>query len=259
MNLSRHMPKGFILAKPLATRRDTASTAAARDILDPTGLGTLPVVPLVPEPVLRQHHCCVPSDQLFRSAARLLQALWREDRDLAPGSFIDEHRKRHKIGSSITRAAGQAGANIFSPEITQVVHRELAYRELGSLYDVHRLRTNLLSSMPLTFNLFALLKRDLDLATRFVAEVFPNFMAQVTSVQFEHSPGRGDTRFTGDHSAFDVFVRGTTPRGSRAFIAFEVKYSESMQEQLPLRFSDRLTDIAVNGSVFADVEMSGLW
>jgi hypothetical protein len=47
--------------------------------LDISGLGPIPQVPLVPEHVLRQHHCFVPGDHRFKAACP------RETRARAPG------------------------------------------------------------------------------------------------------------------------------------------------------------------------------
>lgn len=246
------------MSKALATRPGSSPTSIAA-LLDPSGLGPIPAVPLVPEEALRSHHVFVAADHRFKSAARFLQALWREDRDLPIGTFVDTDGKRKRLGSAISRQAGRDGANFVSPAIAQVVHRELVYREVGSMYDTARLRTNLLSSMPLAFNLFGLLKRDLALARRFIAELFPGLIHEVTAVQFEHSPGRANPAYTGDHSAFDVVIRGTTHNGLRAFIAIEVKYSETMQELMPRTFSERYTELAVSSGLYADVELSGLW
>ena len=41
-------------------------------------------LPLIPEAVLRKHHVHQPIDMRFRAAAKLLPALWRSDRGLAP-------------------------------------------------------------------------------------------------------------------------------------------------------------------------------
>ena len=49
-------------------------------------------------------------------------------------------------------------------------------------------------------------------------------------MRFEHSPGRGDARYTGDRSAFDVFVEHSTPAGARGFIGIEVKYHEGLND-----------------------------
>ncbi len=209
---------------------------AARAALDPSGLGAPPPhLPLIPETTRRRHAVFVPADHRFKAAARFLQALWREDRDLPIGAHIDRanpHRVR-RLGSRISIAAGRTGANFMTPNIAAVVARALAYREPGAAYDVGRLRTNLLSSQPLAFNLFGSLAADPVLATRFMAELFPGALAEVTDILFEHSPGRGDPRFTGDRTAFDVVIRGTTPTGARALICIEMKYSEAGHEAAP--------------------------
>jgi hypothetical protein len=56
-------------------------------------------LPLIPANVLKKHCVHEPLDTRFRSAARLLQALWREDRNLPIGSYVSEHGKRRKLGS----------------------------------------------------------------------------------------------------------------------------------------------------------------
>ena len=44
-------------------------------------------LPLIPADVLKKHRVHEPLDTRFRSAARLLQALWREDQDLPIGKI----------------------------------------------------------------------------------------------------------------------------------------------------------------------------
>jgi hypothetical protein len=78
-----------------------------------------------------------------------------KNRDLPIGSYINEDGKRRKLGSRISQAAGKAGGNFLTPEIAHIARRETAYREIGALIDAEWLTTNLLSSMPLTFNLLA--------------------------------------------------------------------------------------------------------
>jgi hypothetical protein len=63
-------------------------------------------LPLIPAGVLKKHRVHEPFDTRFRSAARLLQALWREDRALPIGSYVSEDGKRRKLGSRISEAAG---------------------------------------------------------------------------------------------------------------------------------------------------------
>jgi hypothetical protein len=108
--------------------------------------------------------------------ARLLQALWREDWGLPIGSYVNEAGKRRKLGSRISEAAGRAGGNFLTPEIAHTARRETAYREIGALIDAERLATNLLSSMPLTFNLLAPWRHTPERASSYLIELLPAFM-----------------------------------------------------------------------------------
>ena len=56
------------------------------------GIRNVHQLPLIPADVLRKRRVHEPLDTRFRSAARLLQALWREDRDLPIGSYVNEGR-----------------------------------------------------------------------------------------------------------------------------------------------------------------------
>ncbi len=223
-------------------------------ILDPADLGPLHVAPLVPLEILAKHKVAVPTDQRFRAAARLLQALWREDRGLVIGHYVNGEGKRVRLGSRITPVAGRLGENFFTRDIAALVRKECLFREIGALLEIDRLQMNLLSSMPMTFNLFAPLKADLRNATRFIEELLPGVMTECRAVRFEHSPGRGDPRYTGDHSAFDVCLYGLSATGERVAIAFEVKYSETGFEPIPDRFSPRHHAIAEKAELLAETE-----
>ena len=132
-------------------------------------------LPLIPADVLKKHHVHEPLDPRFRSAARLLQALWRGDRGLPIGSYVSEDGKRRNLGSRISQAAGRGGGNFLTPEIAHTARREAAYREVGALIDQERLATNLLSSMPLAFNLLAPWGRALERASGYLIELVPAF------------------------------------------------------------------------------------
>src|SRR3546814_8095744 len=98
------------------------------------------------------------------------------------------------------------------------------------MIDEKRLWSKLLSSQPLGFNLFGGMKLDAKKSDLFFQGLFPELVASVDGLFFEHSPGRGNPAFTEDNTAFDVFVTCTTSNGQKGFIAIEVKYSETMTE-----------------------------
>lgn len=180
----------------------------------------------IPNDVLARHLVLVGADNAFQRRARLLQALWREQRKLP----IGQHRGA-PLGSRIEAAFARGTlANFLTERVRNVVRHFVlgAGRSTDQLIDEDRLFSNLLSSQPLCFNLFGELTIDLDVATRVFRELAPGRVARVTGIVYEHSPGRGDARFTGDRSAFDVFVTYDSPAHTRGFFGIEVKYHEAL-------------------------------
>jgi hypothetical protein len=183
----------------------------------------------IPDELLARHHVLVGSDNAFQRQARLLQALWREDHELPVGL----HRGK-PLGSRIEAAfARETLANFLTDGIREVVRHAVLGpgRSPDQLIDEDRLFGNLLSSQPLCFNLFGEVARDLELATRVFRHLAPERVERVTGILFEHSPGRGDLQFTGDRSAFDVFVTYVSPAGKLGFLGIEVKYHEALRDR----------------------------
>jgi hypothetical protein len=191
-------------------------------------------LPLVPTNILKAHKVNEANDSRFKAVARLLQALWREEKGLPIGVYRNSKGRRRKLGSRLDDKSARQGYNFLSSDIAKLVFRESVYREIGAMMEQERLWSNLLSSQPLCFNLFGGLKLDIDKATRFFQRLFPDEIKSVDGIYFEHSPGRGDPAFTDDNTAFDVFVVCKTLDSRRGFIAIEVKYSETMTEPLTI-------------------------
>lgn len=125
-------------------------------------------LPIVPTAVLMRHRAFEEFDNRFRSCARLLQSLWRQNQKLPIGTFISRAGRKRTVGSLISTAAGTEGRNFLTPAIAEIGWLETAYQEPNALIDQNRLFCNLLSSMPLTFNVFAPLRQDRDLAAPIV-------------------------------------------------------------------------------------------
>jgi hypothetical protein len=208
-------------------------------------------LPIIPDAILRQHKVHEPIDTRFRAAARLLQALWRERHDLPMGYYVSARGRRKPLGSRLNALASAAGGNFLDPALQRLARRELAYREPGALIDEARVWSNLLSSMPLTFNLFGALKLDRRLANAVCQALWPDLVSEVCHIQFEHSPARGDLRFTGDATAFDVFISARDATGAKTFVAVEMKYSESMTEP-EARLRPRYEELAQTCGLYRD-------
>lgn len=224
------------------------------------------LLPLIPERLLRQHHVFERYDTRFRAAARLLQSLWRERRKLPEGHHTNAAGTRRRLGSRLAADAARNGANFLTPEIFGQARLDLAYREPAALIDAERLWSNMLSSMPLAFNLLAPLKLDTKLARRVFNQLVPGGVKDLSHIQFEHSPGRGDPIFLADGSAFDAFATARAPDGAKTFIAVEVKYSESMTEP-EARVRPRYDELSRSSGLYAEPDdaalrknpLQGLW
>jgi hypothetical protein len=210
-------------------------------------------LPIIPRAVLTRYKVCEYFDNRFRSCARLLQAKWREQQDLPIGTYTDNNGRRRAIGSLISKTAAEEGRNFLTPEIAEVVRLEMAYQEAGALIDQNRLYGNLLSSMPLCFNLFAGLRNDLTLAARILRSIIPTIdLKEVHHVWFEHSPGRQDPTLTGDRSAFDVAFVYERSDGQTGLIGIEVKYSESGNEPAPPELNPRYEELSQASGLYKE-------
>lgn len=195
----------------------------------------------------RAHDAFVKSDSVFQRRARLLQALWRE----AEGLPVGLHREA-PLGSRLAMPrAEERLENYLTPVIRNVVKREVldSTRSAGKLFARPRIFNDLLSSQPLCFNLFAELGEDLELATRVLRRLVRTGVGKVNAIEFEWSPGRGDERYTGDKSAFDVFVRYNDEAGKPCFVGIEVKYHENLQDTAA-RLRPRYEEVAQSMDVF---------
>jgi hypothetical protein len=202
--------------------------------------------------LLEQHHAYVSADRPWQRRLRLRQALWREAQRLPIGVHRAGTGSR-PLGSRLAMPSAQEEmSNYLSPTIRQVVRDELAdedAREQGKLFSTPRIYEDLLSSQPLCFNLFGELKADLAAASRWGSYLWPARVEQVTRLEFEYSPGRGEAAYLGNRTAFDVYLEHTVPGGGEGFIGIEVKYHEGLAVQ-PARNHNRITEVANRSGAF---------
>lgn len=205
-----------------------------------TGNRDAPDEELLDRDMLVEHLAYVRGDNAWQQRARLLQSLWREDHGWLPGSSSfgsgsDPVRgnspalttQARVMGWRLQESDARQWRNFLYPAAVTSVQHALAHLEPNALMREDRLLANLLSSQPLCFNLFGALWGDHALAARVLNRALPDLgLCTVEEIVFEHSPGRGDTRYSGDRSAFDVAVRFTGKHGP-GLIGIEVKYHES--------------------------------
>lgn len=156
-------------------------------------------------------------------------------------------------------AAQTALSNYLTETIRAVVRREVVdpANSAGKLFGQPRIFNDLLSSQPLCFNLFGELQQDLALASRALKRLTNGRIERVTAIGFEHSPGRRDPKYTGDLSAFDVFIEYVTPKSARGFVGVEVKYHEALGDP-PAEHRARYDEVAKRMGCFASASYEKL-
>jgi hypothetical protein len=193
---------------------------------------------------LESHFCLEAVDKVaghpevtaFKRRARLHQATWRESRGLPIGTQPmrqKEGRKSRPLGSRIDLDfALESGANFLSENARECARWRVAHPEPHQTLDVNRLYCDLLSSMPMCFNLFSELAADLKLADQAVHSWWPDVPGRVSAVRLEWSPGRRLTgEFLENRSAFDAAFELDLGNGSFGILGVETKYHEDCRRE----------------------------
>lgn len=199
---------------------------------------------------LDKYNAFVATDTVFMAHARLAQSKWRDKKGYPAGKYgnylKDEFSKDNYLTQRIAKRVELEIQNI---------------SQTGALISQPRIWNNLLSSQPLAFNLFAELDENLDLASKLFHSLFPDRIDEVTNIDFEYSPSRGNLEFTGDHSAFDVFIR-YKKNGTEGFAGIEVKYSESLGEEsaktAEKNYKQRYIEISLQSGLFRPERLDNL-
>jgi hypothetical protein len=169
--------------------------------------------------------------------------------------------------------AERTGCNFLTPGIADAVRHRIASPQKHQTVDEDRLYGDLLSSMPMCFNLFGPLERKPELAAQAVARWFPDLCpagAKVTLI-FEWSPGRRDRRWLDDGTAFDVAIF-VEHGASKAVIGIETKYHEhaaavplmqvdkKTKEKTPRVIKDRYLEVTKKAKLFDEATLrSDVW
>ena len=184
------------------------------------------------------------SGNAFTTKAALLQSLYRVNNQMLMGETtvtmqdgVDEKgkpkkKKVRKEYGHIVDGGESKNLNFYDEDIFAYAHNRVKNKLKEETIKPDRLFNNLLSSMPLTFNLFfplmQLLKKDKQKASLLVACLFPNWnVATVDRIDIEFIP-LPIIEYTNDKSAMDAVIFFTDKNGGQNIIAIEVKYTDSL-------------------------------
>ena len=192
----------------------------------------------------------------FRRRLRYHQAQWRQANGHPIGSQPisprDGGEPARPLGSRIPLDyARRTGANFVTTGALDAVRARLARKERHQMLFEQRLWADLLSSMPMCFNLFGQLASDHEQADHAVRACWPDVPGTVADVRFEHSPGRRNPEYLGNGSAFDVALVLQLDDAEQAVIGIETKYHECIKADVshPDRLP-RYLEVAATSGVF---------
>jgi len=170
------------------------------------------------------------SDNEFTAKARLLQSVWRYNKGLEIGcgptinSLIN-------YGNMI-KGGKMNGGNFFYPETVEYAKWRVDKKLKNETIEEFRLFNNLLSSMPMAFNLFhplmMLQARHPELLDKMIQDAFPKLpIYKVKEIGLEFIPTPIE-HYTNDKSAMDAFISFWDKDGGEHIISIETKYTDSL-------------------------------
>jgi hypothetical protein len=193
-----------------------------------------------------------PETTEWKRRARKRQADWREKRGLPMGTHKPPKSDTPVPNGSrilLSQAEGRRANFVTSAAFDAALARVNA-PEKHQLLKEERLWSDLLSSMPMCFNVFGDLHADQARAREAVRAWWPDIPGGNVAVIFEHSPGRCDMSFIGTKTSMDVAFEVPS---ANAILAVETKYHEHVKrgERLRKEALDRCKEVAERSGIFA--------
>jgi hypothetical protein len=185
----------------------------------------------------------VASDPPMRRKYRLLQSWYREH--VLDADYGFSFRKGPRPVGSLLAPEAVADApdlNFLCDDsfLRYVDQRVPEVQAANGTLEEHRLRHNMLSSMPMAFSFAAALRQAHDRAS-IVSGLFGVACHEVIEVFAEWIPERPKSELLNDRTAFDAAILYRCPDGGTGLIGIETKYTEPLSQREYL--SDRYVEI----------------
>jgi hypothetical protein len=167
------------------------------------------------------------SDRPFTTKAALLQSIYRHERNEACGEAANKKTYGHLVSGGI-----ETNKNFYYDETFEYAKRRVKCKKTEETIKKDRLFNNLLSSMPMAFNLFhplmMLLKSDQVAADKIVAALFPEHrIKEVLIIDIEFIPTPIED-YIGDKSAMDAVIEYINEDGAKGIFGIECKYIDTL-------------------------------
>lgn len=177
-------------------------------------------------------------DNAFTAKARLLQSVYRaQSGETAMGigptkHAVDRSTKKPSYYGNMLADGEHSGKNFFFPKTFEYAHNRADSPKAAETIDKYRLFNNLLSSMPMAFNLFhplmMITEKYPELLNQMIRDLFPGLpVHQVGEILIEYIPTPVD-KYTNDKSAMDAAILFSDNANNKYIIAIETKYTDSL-------------------------------
>lgn len=199
-------------------------------------------------------------DGPLQRKARLLQSYYRECVLKVPAG-VGPTRNSAQIYGNMLMGGETSGKNFLTDDIFAYAKWRCRDKSMYETIDEYRLFNNMLSSMPMCFNLFVPLRSAVRRGESYVDEIFrvlfPGLdIGQIIRIELEFIPVPIE-EYTGDRSAFDAFVEFRTKRGEAGCIALETKYVDALGKNNPANL-DAKREIARHVGCFTEEGLKAL-
>lgn len=199
----------------------------------------------------------VSSDNAFTAKARLLQSNWREKKgleiDIGPSkNSVDKDGNPTYYGNMI-KGGELSGKNFFFPETFNYAQWRVNKKLKDETIDSYRLFNNLMSSMPMAFNLFhplmMLHSQQPAVLDQMIKNAFPKLpIYKIKEIGIEFIPTPVEM-FTNDKSAMDAFISFRDKAGGEYIIAIETKYTDSLGTNKATKAAEKIS-FAIDSDLF---------
>jgi PD-(D/E)XK nuclease superfamily len=182
---------------------------------------------------MEELHKMPDGDNAFTAKCRLQQSTYRE-KVLGESAYGNGpyRNSENQYGNYLVKGE-ESGKNFLTQYIFQYAKSKVLEKQVNPdlTIDDYRLFNNMLSSMPMAFNLFGLIRKFLEdnhpVATEIIKSAFPHisWIDKVTYLDVEFIP-RPISNYTNDKSAFDVMILAVDEKGKEGIISIETKYTD---------------------------------
>lgn len=176
-------------------------------------------------------------DNPFTAKARLLQSVYRVEcgerfMGIGPNEKSKDKKGNPTYYGNMLANGQSSGKNFFFKETFEYALKRVKEKKPEETIGEYRLFNNLLSSMPMAFNLFHLLmmikEKHPNLLNQMIRDLFPVLpVYQVDDILIEFIP-TPTNQYTNDKSAMDAAILFSDQERNSYIIAIETKYTDSL-------------------------------